>query len=149
FAFHEECIGDTRQTREGRLYDTLPEQLARNGDADTRLIVKMDVEGSEWGSLMATPDSTLERIDQLVIELHGSDDPSYVTVGQNVNRFFYVVQFVGTNHPGMKANNPSTARRKEMLLVKKRIGVPDQNAGRPPLPNSLDAPNSETYNDCQ
>ncbi|HEX7794521.1 MAG TPA: hypothetical protein VF456_09235, partial [Vicinamibacterales bacterium] len=46
-------------------YDTLPEQLARNGDIDTRLIVKMDVEGSEWASLIATPDSVLEQIDQL------------------------------------------------------------------------------------
>ncbi|HEX7793119.1 MAG TPA: hypothetical protein VF456_02150, partial [Vicinamibacterales bacterium] len=65
FTFHEECIGEARQTLDGRSYDTLPEQLARNGDIDTRLIVKMDVEGSEWASLIATPDSVLEQIDQL------------------------------------------------------------------------------------
>jgi hypothetical protein len=149
FAFHEECIGETRQTLEGRLYDTLPAQLARNGDADTRLIVKMDVEGSEWTSLMATPDSILERIDQLVIELHGTDDPSYVAIVQKLKRLFYVVHFHANNNACMKGIKPFTAWANEVLFVNKRIGVPDPKARTPTLPDPLDAPNSEAYADCQ
>jgi hypothetical protein len=149
FTFHEECIGEARQTLDGRPYDTLPEQLARNGDADTRLIVKMDVEGSEWASLIATPDSVLEHIDQLVIELHGTDDPSYVAMVKKLNRLFYVVHFHANNNACMKGIRPFTAWANEVLFVNKRIGVPDPNAGPPTLPNPLDAPNSDAIVDCQ
>jgi len=147
--FHEECIGEARQTLDGRPYDTLPEQLARNGDADTRLIVKMDVEGSEWASLIATPDSVLEHIDQLVIELHGTDDPSYLAMVKKLNRLFYVVHFHANNNACMKGIRPFNAWANEILFVNKRIGVPDPNAGPPTLPTPLDAPNSEAIVDCQ
>ena len=68
--FHPECIAASASTDgDGRPFDSLTNQLARNGDAGRRLLVKMDVEGAEWDSLLATPASVLERIDQLAIEI--------------------------------------------------------------------------------
>jgi hypothetical protein len=49
----------------------------------------------------------------------------------------------------MKGIKPFTAWANEILFVNKRIGVPDSNGGTPTLPNSLDAPNSEAFADCQ
>ena len=45
--------------------------LTRNGDGANRVVVKMDVEGAEWDTLRQAPAALLERIDQLVLELHG------------------------------------------------------------------------------
>ena len=50
--FHEECVGPARETIEGRRYDTVEAQMARNGDAGKRVVMKMDVEGSEWASFL-------------------------------------------------------------------------------------------------
>jgi hypothetical protein len=43
--FHEECVGDTRKTEEGRLFDTIAGQIAKNGDAGKHIVLKIDVEG--------------------------------------------------------------------------------------------------------
>jgi hypothetical protein len=37
---------------------------------EASLIVKMDVEGSEWHALARTPTEILEKTDQLIIEIH-------------------------------------------------------------------------------
>src|SRR5262245_43849682 len=71
FVFHSECLGLKAETIDSRRFDTLAAQIARNGDNGKRLLVKMDVEGAEWESLLATPDELLEKIDQLAMELHG------------------------------------------------------------------------------
>jgi hypothetical protein len=78
FQFHEECIGDRASVVDRRPFDTLSSHIVRNGDAGKHLILKMDVEGAEWDSLLTTPDSVLDVIDQLVIEFHGTDAESFV-----------------------------------------------------------------------
>ena len=78
FVFHDECIGNRRENVESRLFDTLANQISRNGDSGKRLIVKIDVEGAEWDALMATSDAVLERIDQLPMELHGSHERRFL-----------------------------------------------------------------------
>ena len=54
FVFHDECIGTRKREVDSRLFDTLANQISRNGDSGKRLIVKIDVEGAEWDALMAT-----------------------------------------------------------------------------------------------
>ncbi len=66
--FHEECIGGSRRLEAGRSFDTLEHQISKNGDADGDLVVKMDVEGAEWESLLGARDAVLQRIDQLAVE---------------------------------------------------------------------------------
>ena len=45
FVFHAECIGNQAATIESRPFDTLANQILKNGDAGKRLVVKMDVVG--------------------------------------------------------------------------------------------------------
>lgn len=46
---------------DGQPFDTLASQIARNGDAGQPLLVKIDIEGAEWDSLMATHDDVPTR----------------------------------------------------------------------------------------
>ena len=41
--------------------------------------MKIDVEGAEWDSLMATPDAVLDSIDQLAMELHGVNEGRFIS----------------------------------------------------------------------
>lgn len=51
---------------------TLAGALAHNGHQDHRdLILKMDIEDSEWIVLDATPESCLSQFSQIIIEFHG------------------------------------------------------------------------------
>jgi len=51
---------------------TLAAALTKNGHQDARdLILKMDIEDSEWSVLEATPESCLPGFSQIVIEYHG------------------------------------------------------------------------------
>src|SRR5688572_25717409 len=70
--FHPECIAGARSTdASGRLFDTMQAQLQNNGDGAKHVIVKMDVEGAEWDSMLKTPEAVFDNIDQMVFELHG------------------------------------------------------------------------------
>ena len=71
--FHNECIGPKTADIESRVFDSLTRQMSKNGDAGKTFVVKIDIEGAELDSLLATPDSVLQRIDQLAMEIHGAD----------------------------------------------------------------------------
>ena len=88
--FHAECVGDTTKTEDGRLFDTMQNQFAKNGDANKRLVMKMDVEGAEWDSLLHASDTTLDNIDQLAIELHYINDERFVRTVLRLKQFFHV-----------------------------------------------------------
>lgn len=149
FEFHEECIGDRAAKLEGRPFDTLSSQLARNGDAGKRLIMKMDVEGSEWSALLETPDPLLASIDQLAIEFHGVNDPRFVAVVEKLKRHFYVAHFHSNNWSCDPKVAPMTAWANEVLFVNKRIGVLAASDAPPSLPHGLDAPSNPGGKDCQ
>jgi hypothetical protein len=149
FQFHEECIGDQASIKERRPYDTLSNQIARNGDSGKHLIVKMDVEGSEWTSLLATPDSLLDSIDQLVVEFHGTESPTFVDTMEKLKRHFHLVHFHANNNACDRHLTPFTSWANEVLLVNKSVGVLDASGGAPALPNPLDAQNTLAKRDCQ
>jgi hypothetical protein len=68
--FSSVCVGDEDVSINERQYNRIETIIQRLKVNESYLIVKMDVEGSEWSSLAHTTLETLERIDQLVIELH-------------------------------------------------------------------------------
>ena len=148
FIFHNECIGNRRQTVESRLFDTLANQIARNGDSGKRLIVKIDVEGAEWDALMATSDAVLARIDQMPMELHGTHERRFLQVVQKLKRTFYVVNLHFNNYSCATETAPFPSRAYQVLLVNKRIGVVDRTSGAP-FPSALNAPDDPTRPDCQ
>ena len=60
-----------------------------------RVVVKMDVEGAEWDTLLRTPSGVFERIDQLAMEFHGIGFEHQLTVVRRLKEFFHVAR-VGT-----------------------------------------------------
>src|SRR5205814_9442366 len=75
FVFHNECVGDRTGHRESRFFDTLENEIRKNGDTGRHLIIKMDIEGAEWYSLLAVPEHLLASIPQITMEMHGYHDP--------------------------------------------------------------------------
>ena len=179
FLFHEECIAATRKTADGHRYDSLSGQITNNGDRDQRLVVKMDVEGAEWDSLLSTPADVLNRIDQLVIELHFTGPPlprvertfrrhfamgpiqsedagiarayaaTYLAVVRKLKAQFYVVSVHANNFSCEPDLFPFTAWANEVLFVNKRIGILARDASPAVPARHPEAPNVPSAPDCQ
>jgi hypothetical protein len=147
-AFHAECVGPKTETIDGRAFDSVANQIAKNGDAGKTLVMKMDVEGAEVDSLMATSDDLLDRIDQLAIEIHGADR-RFMDLVKKLKRTFYVAHLHFNNSRCSTEWKPFPSNVYEMLFVNKRIGMPARRAPKPVLPNPLDVPNSPYRQDCQ
>jgi hypothetical protein len=147
--FHEECVDGRPRIEGSRRFDTVSRQISRNGDDGKRLVVKMDVEGAEWASLMATPDSVLDRIDQLAVEFHGTTSPRYVAALRKLKRTFYLVHLHFNNFACSDAVGPFPAKAYQVLLVNKRIGVVDRAHAGTVSAGPLDAPDTPALPDCQ
>jgi len=145
--FHGECIATARAIQDGRPFDTLASQFARNGDAAVPLVMKIDVEGAEWDAFLLAPDSALSQIEQLDVEFHHVGDPKYVETIRRLKTFFHIahVHYNNFSCDGSLAPFPSWAF--EVLLVNKRLAMSD---GSPAPPASgVDAPNNASAPDCQ
>ena len=149
FVFHDECVGATKETRDGQPFDTIPSQIARNGDAGHRLLVKVDIEGAEWDSLMATPDAVLERIVQMPMELHGTDEAKFVEVVRRLKQHFYLVNLHFNNFACTSTIQPLPAWAFQVLWVNKRVGVLDPKGPSPAPMSPLNAPDNPGGADCQ
>ena len=149
FVFHNECVGPNAETRDGRPFDTLPQQIARNGDTRNRLLVKIDIEGAEWDSLMATPDAVLETIVQMPMELHGTDETKFVEVIRRLKRQFYLVNLHFNNWACASNIEPFPAWAFQVLWVNKRVGVLDPDGPSPAPMSPLNAPDRPGSADCQ
>ena len=149
--FHGECIApEYSKDSDGRVFDSLQNQLKKNGDAGKHVIVKMDVEGAEWESIQKTPDSVFENIDQMIFEFHGAhrDVARYLDVVLKLKKFFHVVHLHFNNFSCQRGLEPFPAWAYEVTFVNKRLGVVDP-AGVVTRPSSLDAPNNPGGGDCQ
>jgi hypothetical protein len=146
--FHAECVADTRKTEDGRLFDSMESQFTRNGDANKRLVVKMDVEGAEWDSLLHASDETLDRFDQLAIELHFMNEPRHIEVVKRLKQFFHIAHLHFNNHACAEGIEPFPAWAYEVLFVNKRVGIVDETrrwSGAHPLATPADPRRA----DCQ
>jgi hypothetical protein len=149
FVFHNECVADRRAHRGSHLFDTLENQIRKNGDSGRRLIVKMDIEGAEWDSLLAAPDELLASIPQIAMEMHGFDEPKILEVIRKLKRNFYLVNLHFNNWSCTPKAAPLPAWAYQTHWVNKRIGVPDPAAPVPAPMSPLNAPDSPTWRDCQ
>jgi hypothetical protein len=156
--FHAECVGDTAKTFKDRPFDTILNQIVRNGDRAKRLVLKIDVEGAEWDSFSAAPDEVLQQIDQLAAEFHWMHDDEqhlwlpyhdkYIRVVARLKQFFHVAHLHFNNYSCVGGLEPFPAWAYEVLFVNKRLGVVDP-AAKPTVPLSIDAPNNPKVADCQ
>lgn len=146
--FNAECVGPDPATIDGRAFDTMVRQVAKNGDTGKRLVVKMDVEGSEWKSLLEAPDGLLNDIDQLAVEFHEIEDPRFIETVRRLQRLFHIVHVHQNNFGCEPGLDPFTSSYFEVLFVNKRVGQLDPSA-RAGGPHALDAPNAPWLPDCQ
>ncbi len=149
FDFHDECVGAKAETVDGQPFDTISSQIARNGDTDRSLLVKIDIEGAEWDSLMATPDAVLDRISQMPMELHGTDQAKFLEVVRRLKRQFYLVNLHFNNWACSAEAAPLPAWAFQVLWVNKRIGEIDPNGPSPAPMSRLNAPDKPNSPDCQ
>ena len=149
FVFHNECVGDRTGYSGSRFFDTLQNQIRRNGDTGRRLIIKMDIEGAEWDSLLTMPDELLASIPQITMEMHGYDDPKIVEALRKLKRNFYLVNLHFNNWSCTSRAAPLPAWAYQTHWVNKRIGVLDPDAPFPAPLSPLNAPDSPTWPDCQ
>jgi hypothetical protein len=133
-----------------RVFDSLQDQLAKNGDAGKRLLVKMDIEGAEWESLLATPDAVLDRIDQIPMEMHvfHGVTPLHMQVVKKLKNLFYVVNFHYNNWACNPTMKPLRSTAFQVLLVNKRLGELDPAAPVPAPYSALNAPDNPHLPDC-
>ena len=149
FVFHHECVGDRTGHGNSRFFDTLENQIKKNGDPGRRLIIKMDIEGAEWDSLRATSDELLASIPQITMEMHRYNDPKILEVIRKLKRNFYLVNLHFNNWSCTPKAAPLPAWAYQTHWVNKRIGVPDPAAPVPAPMSPLNAPDSPTWSDCQ
>jgi hypothetical protein len=149
FVFHNVCVGASTETRQSREFDTIPRQLAVNGDSGKRLLVKIDVEGAEWDALMATPDAILDTIDQMAMELHGADEARFVDLIRRLKTKFYLVNLHFNNYACTADSAPLPAWAFQVLWVNKRLGVLDADGPSPAPMSPLNAKDSPNDPDCQ
>ncbi len=146
FLFHDECVGGVTAVIDGRAFDTVPRHLAKNGDAGKRLVLKMDVEGSEWDAFPAIPDEVLSSVQQISMEFHGTSQARFLSVVEKLKTGFYVANVHFNNTSCTDSVRPFPAWAYEVLWVNKKVGVLDEaSAG----PNPLDSPNAPALPDCQ
>lgn len=91
--------------------------------------------------------SVLEGIDQLAVEFHSADKPDYAETMLRLKRFFYIANLHFNNYSCNARIAPFPAWAYEVLLVNKRLGVPDPS-GKPPA-LAANAPNDPDRSDCQ
>lgn len=145
--FHAECVAGITKTVDGRPFDSIVNQVRRNGDSGKRLAMKMDVEGAEWESLLAAPDEVLESIDQLAIEFHAVHEERFVQVVERLKRSFHIAHLHFNNVSCLDGIEPFPTWAYEVLFVSKRIGKVDTER-RVTLPHPLDALNNSRLPDC-
>lgn len=153
--FHAECVGDTTRIEEGRPFDTIENQLAKNGDRSKRIVLKIDVEGAEWESFLSAPDEVFESIDQMAVEFHWLQhdgrwvqDERYLNVLTRLKRFFEIAHVHFNNASCVDGLDPFPTWAYEVLFVSKRLAVVDPTR-KAPGRHPLDARNNPSFPDCQ
>jgi hypothetical protein len=147
--FHGECVAGTPSTdKDGRVFDTPEHQIAKNGDAGRHLVMKMDVEGAEWDTFLASPDTVLSQIDQLAVEFHNSGEERFADAVKKLKRFFYIANLHFNNYSCDQKYAPFPSWAYEVLFVSKRLGKPDTSGAAVRL-SPLNTPNNPDVPDCQ
>ena len=147
--FHDECVADSAFRDGDRPFDSVVNQIVRNGDAGKHIVMKMDVEGAEVDSLLAVPDEQLDKIEQLAIELHWIDRPKSVQLLQKLRRTFQIAYLHSNNYACHKADPPFSSEANELLFVNKRLAIVDSKDTSVPAVSALAAVNNPKKPDCQ
>ena len=146
--FHAECVAESAKNEDGRAFDTIQNQFAKNGDTGKRIVLKIDVEGAEWDSFLYAPESVLQQIDQMAVEFHKVNEERFLAVVQRLTQFFHVAHIHFNNASCVDHLDPFPTWAYEVLFVNKTLAMVDPSRTVTGL-HPLDAPNNPTFPDCQ
>jgi hypothetical protein len=137
--FHKEGVGAVKSD----LLDTLSSHIAQFAANSKHIFLKMDVEGAEYESLLATSDRALTNVDQIAIELH---DVCYYnqSVAKLLRKFsaLYRVTHVHGNNTSEPSNTDGIVIPKVLELTWLRVDHETQfEANNTRYPTDLDRPN--------
>jgi hypothetical protein len=149
FVFHNECVAATSSQSGGRVFDTLENQIRKNGDAGKQLLVKIDIEAAEWDALLATPDAVFASIPQLAMELHGYNDAKILEVLRKLKRHFFLVNLHYNNWSCTRRAWPLKAWAYQVLFVNKSVGILDPSVPVPAPSSALNAPDAPHMPECR
>ena len=95
-----------------------------NHTSNKNLILKMDVEGAEWNSILGTNENTLSQFKQMVFEFHDMYDPRYFNTIckaiEKLNQTHQCIHVHGNNYgPRKCANTLVMPHALEVLYVRK------------------------------
>ncbi len=139
--------------------DTIENHLNQNADGDKNLILKMDIDGGEWDTLIHTPNSVLSLFDQIVIETHGigsgvseslnggevysANIDKKIKVFKKMNELFYLCHVHANNYSRVFYKKwykiPDTL---ELTYIKKKI-VKTAEPSKVIFPTEFDRPNNK------
>lgn len=153
FVFHDECVGPRKEKLDGRPFDSVPSQIDRNGDTGKSLLFKIDVEGAEWESLLATPDAVLDTFVQIPMEFHLrlAEDSRFLELVRRLKERFYLVNLHFNNNPTacFHDSGPIPSHAFQALWVNKRVGVLDPTVPSPAPVSPLNEVDDPYASDCQ
>jgi len=135
--FHKEGLGSSTKTVPGLgPVDTLTNHKAKYVKPHRILMLKVDVEESEWESLSSLPESTFDSFDQLIMEAHldhikspqevASSFASRVGLLQTLKKHFYLYHTHLNNWSG-KVDVPGVGvvpRAAELSFIRKGLVTP-------------------------
>ena len=119
-------------------------------------MLKIDVEGAEWDSLLSVSDATLQQIDQMAVEFHWIEDEQFrwvqdekhLRVVRRLQQFFHIGHIHFNNASCIGDLQPFPTSAYEVLFVSKRLAVVDPSRKAHSL-HPLDARNNPSLEDCQ
>jgi hypothetical protein len=144
--FYKKCIRGASDDTSWTLHEAI-DQAGYANAADASLIMKMDIEGSEWGVLKDFGQDDLHKFKQITIEYHHidveADHEKYVTDLMNLkNSGFAPIHIHGNNYEGMYTIGELTVPNVLEVTYLRDAGtdncVADQQF------KTLDAPNDPT-----
>ena len=146
FTFHRQGLGPGKTDQ----LDSLQSHLQAFATHARCIFLKIDVEGAEYESLLATPQRAFDRVQQIAIELHNVcwTNKHIIPLLQRLSRDFQVVHVHGNNSGGvLSVAGVAVPMVLEVTFLRRnshRILSPP-----PTLPHPLDRPNDPTKGDIK
>jgi len=113
------------------------------------VLIKMDIEGSEYEVVDSWKDSTLRKIKQFVIEFHNPYEQHKLKTLQKLLKYHTILHIHGNNCCGFKKiNNTNMPKILEITAVRKDIlSRYNINLNQNFLPSNIDQPNVSSKED--
>ena len=146
-------LGICGEGESGPSLATLGVHLARPDIPTDKLVLKIDVEGYEWGVFATMSQEQFSRFDQIVMEIHWLQrlaDPGFATKAkaalENLNKQFTLFHVHGNNCSELSiVHNFMVANVLELSFV--RTSLVERSPSRTVYPSSLNQANNPDFHD--